>query len=104
MKCKICDGEMIQKSRTGLAVVGIFMLASLALAFVIPHFWVPAPDPCLYRGIPLVVGHARSRALVPELQKVQSLLIRITIGSSQWTGWIGIILNSIAPACNRRAI
>ena len=42
MKCKTCDGEMIQKSRIRLAMVGIVMLATLALAFVIPHFWVPA--------------------------------------------------------------
>jgi hypothetical protein len=42
MKRKSCDGEMIQKSRVRLAVVGIFVLASFALAFVIPHFWMPA--------------------------------------------------------------
>jgi hypothetical protein len=41
MKCKTCDGEMIPKSRIRLAVAGLLMLASFALVFVIPHFWVP---------------------------------------------------------------
>jgi hypothetical protein len=42
MTCKACGGEMIQKSRVRLVVVGVLMLASSALALVIPHFWVPA--------------------------------------------------------------
>lgn len=33
---------MLQKSRVRLAVVGLLMLASFALAFIIPHFWAPA--------------------------------------------------------------
>ena len=42
MKCRTCDGEMIQKSRTRLAGAGLLMLAACALAFIIPYFWLPA--------------------------------------------------------------
>jgi hypothetical protein len=33
---------MIQKSRVRLVITGAVMLASSALALVIPHFWAPA--------------------------------------------------------------
>ena len=39
--CPTCGGEMIQKSRTRLIVVGLCMSASVALAFAVPLFWAP---------------------------------------------------------------
>ncbi|HEY2785289.1 MAG TPA: hypothetical protein VGJ05_09965 [Fimbriiglobus sp.] len=41
MICSTCHGEMIQKSRARLFVVGAVMIASVALAFFVPYFWVP---------------------------------------------------------------
>jgi len=41
MQCKTCQGEMIQKSRLRLFVAGSLMVATLALAFFIPYFWLP---------------------------------------------------------------
>ena len=41
MQCKTCHGEMIQKSRLRLFLVGLLMAASLTLAFFIPYFWIP---------------------------------------------------------------
>ena len=39
--CPTCGGEMIQKSRARLIVVGLCMIASVALAFAIPLFSAP---------------------------------------------------------------
>ncbi len=39
--CPSCGGEMIQKSRARLSIVGLCMSASVAMAFVFPGFWVP---------------------------------------------------------------
>ncbi len=39
--CPSCGGEMIQKSKARLIVVGICMIASVAIAFVFPWFWAP---------------------------------------------------------------
>ena len=41
IKCKTCGGELIQKSRWRLLVVGFLMVASVAIAFIVPYFWVP---------------------------------------------------------------
>ena len=41
MNCRTCGSEMIQKSRTRLIMVGLLMVASVALVIVIPRFWVP---------------------------------------------------------------
>jgi hypothetical protein len=41
MKCLACGGEMIQKDRGRLFIVGVLMCASLAVAFVRPFFWLP---------------------------------------------------------------
>jgi hypothetical protein len=41
MKCKKCSGEMIQKSRARLFIVGVAMIASIAIAFFHPLFWAP---------------------------------------------------------------
>jgi len=41
VKCKTCGGELIRKDRRRLFVVGLLMIASLALAFIIPYFWAP---------------------------------------------------------------
>ena len=39
--CPSCGGEMIQKSRARLIVVGLGMIASVAIAFALPLFWAP---------------------------------------------------------------
>jgi preprotein translocase subunit SecF len=39
--CPSCGGEMIQKSKARLIVVGLCMIASVAIAFVFPWFWAP---------------------------------------------------------------
>ncbi len=41
MKCKKCSGEMIQKSRARLLIVGVAMIASIAIAFFCKWFWAP---------------------------------------------------------------
>ena len=41
MKCKNCRGEMIQKSRGRLFIIGVLMCASIAIAFFRPLFWAP---------------------------------------------------------------
>ena len=41
MKYKNCDGELIQKSRPRLFIVGVLMMASLATAHFFPFFWGP---------------------------------------------------------------
>jgi hypothetical protein len=42
MICRICGGEMVQKNRGRLFSVGILMVASIASAFKVAYFWVPA--------------------------------------------------------------
>lgn len=39
--CPACGGEMIQKSKARLIVVGLCMIASVAIAFAFPLFWAP---------------------------------------------------------------
>ena len=39
--CPTCGGEMIQKSKTRLIVVGLGMIASIGIAFIFPLFWGP---------------------------------------------------------------
>jgi len=39
--CPSCGGEMIQKSRARLIVVGPGMIASVGIAFVFRWFWAP---------------------------------------------------------------
>ena len=41
VKCKTCGGEMVQKSRFRLFIVGVLMVASLAIAVFVPLFWTP---------------------------------------------------------------
>ncbi len=41
MKCKTCGGEMIQKNRSRLIVVGVLMVASIGIPFYLPWFWMP---------------------------------------------------------------
>src|SRR5262249_25152927 len=36
-----CGGEMIQKSRWRLFIVGVLLSASIAIAFFFPYFWAP---------------------------------------------------------------
>jgi hypothetical protein len=40
-KCKACGGDMVQKSRLRLIVVGVLMIAALAVAPYIPFLWAP---------------------------------------------------------------
>ena len=54
MKCKACDGEMIQKSRGRLFSVGVLMSASITIALFRPLFWVPGIV-LLLTGIYLIV-------------------------------------------------
>jgi hypothetical protein len=39
--CPTCGGEMIQKSKARLIIVGLGMIASVAIALVFPLFWAP---------------------------------------------------------------
>jgi hypothetical protein len=39
--CPTCRGELIQKSKVRLVIVGGCMVASIAIAFFVPWFWVP---------------------------------------------------------------
>ena len=39
--CRMCGGEMIQKSQVRLLVVGFSMIASIIIAFFVPLFWAP---------------------------------------------------------------
>jgi len=39
--CPACGGEMIQKSKARLIVVGLYMIASITVAFRFPVFWAP---------------------------------------------------------------
>ena len=41
MNCKTCGGEMIQKSRGRLFIVGVLLCGSIAVAFFGPIFWGP---------------------------------------------------------------
>ena len=41
LPCPTCGGELIQKSKTRLVMVGLIMIASAAFALVFPWFWVP---------------------------------------------------------------
>lgn len=42
MQCKTCNGEMIQKSRARLTVVGILMIASIISPFYYAWLFVPS--------------------------------------------------------------
>ena len=54
MKCKTCDGEVIQKSRGRLFIVGVLMCGSIAIALFAPIFWAPGII-LLLTGIYLIV-------------------------------------------------
>jgi hypothetical protein len=40
--CSTCGGTMIQKSRLRLFLVGLLMIAALAIAAYLPWLWAPA--------------------------------------------------------------
>jgi hypothetical protein len=42
MKCKSCGGEMIQRNRPRMFAVGLAMVASPAVAYLVPLFLLPA--------------------------------------------------------------
>jgi hypothetical protein len=42
VSCRRCGGEVIQKSRSRLAVTGVLMLAAPGLGFVWPPLWLLA--------------------------------------------------------------
>ncbi len=39
--CRTCSGELIQKNRLRLFLVGVLMVAAPGIAFIVPYFWVP---------------------------------------------------------------
>ena len=41
IKCHSCDGELIQKSRWRLFIVGTVMSALIVFAVFFPYLWVP---------------------------------------------------------------
>ena len=60
--CPTCGGELIQKSKVRLIVVGICMIDSLIVAFFVPLFWVPGVVLALigsYLLIWAILGKAR---------------------------------------------
>lgn len=59
--CAACGGEMIQKSKARLIIVGFCLLASLAIAFVFPWFWAPGIIAAL-TGIYLLVWATLGKA------------------------------------------
>ena len=61
LRCPACGGELIQKSRPRLLLVGLTMLAAPALARVWTVLWVPAIVLAL-TGIYLVVWATLGRA------------------------------------------
>jgi hypothetical protein len=61
--CPACGGEMTQKIKPRLIVVGLCMVASVAIAFVFPLFWAP--------GIVLVLTGVY-------------LLVWATLGKARW--------------------
>jgi hypothetical protein len=42
VQCRRCSGEVVQKSRARLAIVGILMFAILGLGLLWPPLWLPA--------------------------------------------------------------
>ena len=42
VQCRRCGGEVVQKSRGRLILVGVLMLAAVGLGLVSPLLWVPA--------------------------------------------------------------
>jgi hypothetical protein len=63
MQCRTCGGEMIQKGRLRLFVVGALMVASIGLAPFVPFLWA--------LGILLFLAGAY-------------LLVRATLGNGFW--------------------
>jgi len=59
--CPSCCGEMVQKSKTRLIVVGLCMIASVAIAWFVPFFWVPG-FVLVLTGIYLVVWATLGKA------------------------------------------
>lgn len=41
MTCKTCGGEMLQKNRWRLFLVGVLMIAAAGIAVFVPYFWAP---------------------------------------------------------------
>jgi hypothetical protein len=61
--CPTCGSEMIQKSKVRLIVVGLCMMASIAIAVFVPLFWAPG--------------------IILELTGIY-LLIWATLGKARW--------------------
>ena len=62
MKCPACHGEMVQKNRTLLLVVGLAMIASAALVVVSKYFLLTAIILVPVGGY-LLIWTTRGRAL-----------------------------------------
>lgn len=43
MQCRRCGGEVVQKGRGRLALVGVLLLAGMGLGLLSPLLWAPAP-------------------------------------------------------------
>jgi hypothetical protein len=41
LTCPTCGGELIQKSKIRLIIVGLCLVDSIFVAFFVPLFWVP---------------------------------------------------------------
>jgi hypothetical protein len=62
IQCRRCGGEVVQKSRRRLALVGVLMIVVLALGVLSPQLWLPAVAFGLTGAYLLVwasVGHGR---------------------------------------------
>jgi hypothetical protein len=60
MTCKTCGGDMIQKSRWRLFLVGVLIIASTGLAVFVPYWWAPGVI-LLLTGTYLVVWATRGK-------------------------------------------
>ena len=61
ISCPTCGGEMIQKSKPRLIVVGLCLIASIAIACFVPLFWAPGIILAL-TGVYLVVWATLGKA------------------------------------------
>jgi hypothetical protein len=60
-KCKICGNEMVVKSKSRLLLVGLLMIASVALTRVIPYLW-PFAIILFLTGLYLIIWATLGRA------------------------------------------
>jgi hypothetical protein len=61
LTCPTCGGVLIQKSKARLVIAGLAMIASVAIAWVFPWFWLPGTILAL-SGIYLLIWATLGRA------------------------------------------